>query len=49
MCATKCKYIHCIVEMDIEIAQETNRLGGLAGCFTGMDIWNKNVAAYVGL
>lgn len=49
MRATKCKYIHCIVEMDIETAQETNRLGSSAGFFIGMNIWNKNVAAYVGL
>jgi len=49
MCATKCKYILCVVEMDIEISQETSRLGSSAGSFIGTDIWNKNVAAYVGL
>lgn len=49
MCAPKCKYIHCIVKMDIEMAQETSRLGSSAGCFVGKDIWNKNVAAYAGL
>lgn len=49
MCAPKCKYIHCIVKMDIEMAQETSRLGSSAGCFVGTDIWNKNVAAYAEL
>lgn len=41
--------ILCIVRMNIEMAQETNRLGNSASCFIGMDIWNKNVAAWVGL
>lgn len=41
MCATKCKYILCIVRMDIEMAQES-RMGNSAGHCVAVDIWNKN-------
>lgn len=40
MCATKCKYILCVVRMDIEIAQE-RRMGNSAGCCVAVDIGIK--------